>query len=219
MSKIIIVGNSSIVLKKEMGEKIDSFNTIVRCNAFVTDRYEKYIGKKTHIWAINGAFKNKKKKRNYRNFKEIWLYNKKALTMTLKEINHFFSGRMGNIDNEKKFKSKLRLIPIRKPKELVTLNVFSKIKDDLLEVYNSHKNNNKSFTTGMKAIILALTVHKNITIYGFSFGKEINKNNNFKHYFKNDKGNDIIKTHSHNLDLEHDFVELLVKKGFIDILE
>lgn len=47
--RIIIVANSTEILKKELGTQIDSFPLVVRLGNFVSKNYEKYIGKKTNV--------------------------------------------------------------------------------------------------------------------------------------------------------------------------
>ena len=49
--KVIVVGNSTSILKKEYGEIIDSYDIVIRVNRCITQGYEKYIGKKIDIWA------------------------------------------------------------------------------------------------------------------------------------------------------------------------
>ena len=48
--KVILVGNGSSILDKELGEEIDSFDNVVRFNSFTTKGYEKYTGAKTDTW-------------------------------------------------------------------------------------------------------------------------------------------------------------------------
>ena len=46
---LLIVGNGEGVLEKQNGKVIDSFDTVVRLGRYVTEGYEKYVGKKTDI--------------------------------------------------------------------------------------------------------------------------------------------------------------------------
>lgn len=55
--KVIIIGSSSNVLKKELGSKIDEFDVIIRFNRAPTDDFEQYVGSKTthryvNMWVI-----------------------------------------------------------------------------------------------------------------------------------------------------------------------
>jgi len=47
---IVFVGNGTAVTDKKMGEKIDSFDTVVRFNNYQTEGFEEYVGTKTNIW-------------------------------------------------------------------------------------------------------------------------------------------------------------------------
>ena len=53
--KVILIGNSSIDRSKEKpGVKIDNdFDLVVRMNRYQIEGYEKHLGSKTHIWALN----------------------------------------------------------------------------------------------------------------------------------------------------------------------
>lgn len=48
--KVLLVGNGTSILDKELGEEIDSFGNVVRFNSFVTKGYEKFTGSKTDTW-------------------------------------------------------------------------------------------------------------------------------------------------------------------------
>lgn len=47
---IILVGNGTSILDNKNGEKIDSFENVVRFNSFKTKGFEQYTGSKTNIW-------------------------------------------------------------------------------------------------------------------------------------------------------------------------
>ena len=50
MSSIILVGNGPSVKKHELGDLIDSYDTVVRFNWYHIDGYEKHVGTKTDHW-------------------------------------------------------------------------------------------------------------------------------------------------------------------------
>lgn len=56
-SDIIIVGNGSSLLERELGDQIDNYNSVVRFNAFEIKNFEKYVGTKSTIWFNVVAFK------------------------------------------------------------------------------------------------------------------------------------------------------------------
>jgi hypothetical protein len=55
---IIIIGNGSTLLDKENGSKIDSFDIVVRFNAYAIKGYEKNAGTKTTYWFNTINFQN-----------------------------------------------------------------------------------------------------------------------------------------------------------------
>jgi|TARA_B100001094_G_scaffold86407_1_gene82764 hypothetical protein len=56
---IIIVGNGTSILDKPNGNKIDSFDTVLRFNGFKIKGHEEYTGIKTNIWfTVNHAHVN-----------------------------------------------------------------------------------------------------------------------------------------------------------------
>ena len=48
--KVLIVGNGPSLLKVEKGSLIDTFDHIVRFNAYAIDGYEKHVGSRTDCW-------------------------------------------------------------------------------------------------------------------------------------------------------------------------
>lgn len=54
----IVVGNGPELLNQKNGALINSFRHIIRCNGFVIDGYEEYVGQRTTSWATT-AFINK----------------------------------------------------------------------------------------------------------------------------------------------------------------
>jgi hypothetical protein len=67
----IVVGNSASLLFNEFGEKIDSFDVVVRLNSFEIEGYEKHVGTKTTIWARTHGIELAQKDGS--KFDEVWL--------------------------------------------------------------------------------------------------------------------------------------------------
>jgi len=53
MSDIVLVGSSGELLSKNLGATIDTFEHVVRFNSYEVKGYEKYVGSKEKIWAVN----------------------------------------------------------------------------------------------------------------------------------------------------------------------
>ena len=61
-NKILIIGNSGILLNQRLGTKIDQFDGLVaRFNDYVIEGYEQYVGNKTDIWFGSFSFFSAKK--------------------------------------------------------------------------------------------------------------------------------------------------------------
>ena len=82
----IIVGNGTSVLDAELGDKIDSFDNVVRFNTYRIAEYEKNVGTKTDIWATCTA--------DGRHLKEInsWAYSN--------QLCNWYYGRLTVTPNE-----------------------------------------------------------------------------------------------------------------------
>jgi len=50
MKEVLLIGNGPSCLDKELGELIDSHETVIRFNDFETKGYEKHVGTKTDVW-------------------------------------------------------------------------------------------------------------------------------------------------------------------------
>jgi len=49
-NSVLLVGNGPSVLNHELGDLIDSFGTVCRCNNYVIKKYEQYVGTKTDVF-------------------------------------------------------------------------------------------------------------------------------------------------------------------------
>ncbi|RMF59245.1 MAG: hypothetical protein D6746_08535 [Bacteroidetes bacterium] len=54
---VVLVGNGPSATSRRLGDRIDTFDVVVRFNRFVLLGYEPQIGTRTTIWAINGNHK------------------------------------------------------------------------------------------------------------------------------------------------------------------
>lgn len=70
MTKAIVIGGSPSVLEAEMGDVINKFDKVIRCNNFVTAGFEKYVGSKMDVWVVNSS--RSTKRREGKIFSEVW---------------------------------------------------------------------------------------------------------------------------------------------------
>jgi 2-polyprenyl-3-methyl-5-hydroxy-6-metoxy-1,4-benzoquinol methylase len=73
---IIIVGNGPSILNKENGDKIDSFDIVVRFNWYHIKEYEKYVGTKTNYWFTTIVCPERIKKTYERVYEHSWDFDK-----------------------------------------------------------------------------------------------------------------------------------------------
>lgn len=95
----IVVGNGGSLLDREMGNLIDSYDTVVRINRCKTDGFEKHVGSKTDIWvvSVHGALGRFKWPNKAPQPEAILCYPKSSREFVLK--------------NEKKFVNSVELMP------------------------------------------------------------------------------------------------------------
>ena len=185
--KVVIVGNSPNLLNHSMGKIIDEHTIVIRCNYCHTDGYEISTGSKTDIWCTtmtaekcskrDKKFLEKNKKHNHRNDilfspneirqKIVWLRhdtNKNYVSNVVRKHHgkdiEWVS--MGRYIDKKKYGHPAG--PLHFCNEIYEQAPW------ISKQFNSNKN--WVVTTGVAAILFALTKYKNVSIIGFSFYTE-----------------------------------------------
>jgi len=176
MNKVIIVSNSPVVLDKELGDKIDSFDTIIRINDFEIDGYEKHVGTRTDIWASCSGPPSMKghplmrlsdwmdyQKGKLGPFKEVWAIREQngdnLFQDNKNQLKHF-------ITNETKFRF------MHKDRKTGSLKYVSDFIRENCDKLNPASSGVVSPSTGFLTILTALEVFGEITVYGNSFFKD-----------------------------------------------
>jgi hypothetical protein len=162
--KVIIVGNSTSLLKKEYGHIIDSYDVVIRINKCVTGGLEKYVGKKIDIWATTHLYMHQVTKktdsahsnvflpREIKNVKMIW---RRSPTTFLKNLNDSIVNKC--------FNTKTKIFTMYKRKD--NYNIINKTNTEFKTDFKiSHQPD-----TGLITICTALKFFKDITIVGFDF--------------------------------------------------
>lgn len=154
-SPIAFIGNGKI--NKEYGNLIDSHNTIIRCNNFQLDGFEKFAGTRTTHWCVHG----KVDRVPFMRPAKRWLYEKfdRWRLIGIKPNKHIAPGT-----------------PIFMPKafELLAVNGFKKhfhtdlicVKDASL-IYPIQKEIPLA-TTGFMAMYLLVQFVPQVSVFGFS---------------------------------------------------
>lgn len=206
----IIIGSGKSSLEYDLGDKIDSFDNIIRFKGFET-QYKKYtenLGEKiTHLYcntsklAINSFYNLYKADF----FEKEFNLNKFTMTVFHKDFI--------------KFKSYIELTKIQKKTDffdftdpITVVNHMKKITGVNIE--------NTNYTSGFHAIIGCL--YNNIEtdnetyIHGFdAIDKNYKHNNDFSHYYEEKKTG--ISEH-HNIKYEKKIIEYLINNNFLKTL-
>ena len=208
--KSIIIGSGRSSLKYKLGDKIDSFDNIIRFKGFET-RYKKFsenLGEKiTHLYcnpsrlAISSFYNLYK----FDYFKKEFNLNKFTMTVFHKDFV--------------KYKYYIELTKIQKKTDLFdfvnrmdVINNMKKITDVNID--------NIDYTSGFKSIITCLYNNigtgDEIYIHGFdAIDKNYKHNNEFLHYYEE------IKTgiyENFNIKYEKKIIEYLIDNNFLKTL-
>tara|TARA_B100001778_G_scaffold66610_1_gene52428 strand:+ start:2484 stop:3254 length:771 start_codon:yes stop_codon:yes gene_type:complete len=161
--KVIVVGNSPSILKKEYGEIIDSYDIVIRVNRCITQGYEKHIGKKIDIWATTRTDSIKSwVPENYKDIQYLWTRTKKPKPGSnfLKLPKDFpnYGGRYIMYKNQKWWSN---VEPFLKPFNL-----------------------KQELDTGLITILTACRFFNDVTVHGFTFGTQSDDETNISGYYR-----------------------------------
>ena len=185
---IAVVGNSGILLEKELGSEIDKHDLVIRCNLARVEGYEKHVGSKTSIRCIAGKsfwhdLKNKFSDTNY-----IPSLNE-TIIVKANPLNNAVQGAVRNFNSSN------------------TIHYFN---DSFINYCNSLCKSS-DVTVGFCAVILACAFSNQVSTYGFNFFKE--KDWGKKHYFENISP----YQQGHNFNDEEKYFSELEKLNFITV--
>ena len=153
--KVIIVGNNPILLEKNYGEFIDSYDIVIRINKCVTEGFEKYVGSKIDIWSTTHNYAKWYGydfiPKGFENLSYIW---KRTPRTQLKSLPTHCSlcNKDINIPTYTMYKTK-----------------GYKNREGVKKYCKGLKHEP---CTGLLTILTATRFYKNITLYGFSFFDE-----------------------------------------------
>lgn len=157
-SNVILVGNGASLLDKKNGEKIDSFDEVLRFNYFDIANFEKFTGQKTTIWST------------------CYEINNGEWRSTLKYNKIFCFTYIWDITLCKAYKKLLEVIKCC-PVEKVT-------RDNIIEIQNYVDNKDYfCYSSGAVLIWRLLKDHNELTITGFDWWEGREKH----HYNDNGK--------------------------------
>lgn len=202
MNKIaIIVGNGLSATKKEKGKLIDKFDYVYRFYPYETDKYHKYVGKKTTHLIVKKKHHRKIEQgiesKDIKEAKKI-INNSKKQGIELLYTNECFLTN----DDERQRYNKLEQNPI------------AFIPEKYVKLFNLEKQEPRFIPrSGLKLIFLLLKTFETITIHGFDIFGIDSKNdstygNGIQHYW----GKQSSKT-AHDPSLESKIIRFLINEG------
>lgn len=143
---MIIVGNGPSIIDEKLGGKIDSFESVVRFNAYVTD-FPEYSGTKTTHWWNTVNFQNPKHPLLQGNYEEVCL--------------HSWQFRE---DKDQLWQRQKNLIRAQK--------IFKSSESWIFELQQYGGTKYYGFSTGLLAIWYYLKIEDSLTIVGFDWWQD-----------------------------------------------
>lgn len=165
--RVLVVGNGSSLLDNEYGHIIDSYDIVIRINHCLTEGVEKYVGKKTDIWATT----------------HLTFHKNTDGTI-------FYPSDKHNVKAIWKRTSRVKKIKMNKFNKNVNLFTMFKRKDNynVMEDFNWKKLEIKyEPCTGLLTICTALKFFKNVDVIGFDFYTDSDKPTDYYREFELDE--------------------------------
>ena len=240
MKKVIFIGNSPTVLNKQLGNKIDEYDIVIRCNDFEIEGYEKYVGTKTNIWSTTSSPLTEKQA--YKSTIRFWM---KYYGSRLSPFNEIWTIR--EVAGSSIFIDNKFLLPPFENKHTKRKYIHKHLVNGKLEFVNeltkqlcSKLPGGGHHGVGTGFLTLLYTVHEygQVTSYGNSFFSELESKNSTKklgkHYFTmddrkfiNTERSDYFKLHLEredkatvlNYNYEIDIVQDLIRNEKILFLD
>jgi hypothetical protein len=202
-NNLAIIGSGKKILSQRYGEKIDSYEYVIRFNAARVDEYKKFVGSKTTLRVLNNnSFECKK----HSTHKEDCIFFSTLKNCKIAVISPFKftkkdKSEHGNMLNNYYFcEGKIKKFLIC----FYFIKNFSIFFDLLKLVFK------KNFSVGFFTILICVSSGIKPSIFGF----DIKENMSERAYYWRDNypiGN------IHNLAEEHRIIEKLLKKDLIEL--
>ena len=202
-NNLAIIGSGKKILSQRYGEKIDSYEDVIRFNAARVDEYKKFVGSKTTLRVINNnSFECKK----HSSHKEDCIFfstlkNCKIVVLSPFKFTKEDKSEHANMLNKYYFCE-------GKIKKFLVCFYFIKnfsIFSDLLKLAFK-----KNFSVGFFTILICVSSGIKPSIFGFDIKENMSER---AFYWRNNHpiGN------THNLAEEHRIIEKLLKKDLIEL--
>ena len=199
-SKVLVVGNGPSLLNREMGEKINEYDIVIRLNDYKIKGYEKYVGNKTDIWFTGMGWQLEKRKIN--NIKSTLICSGKWYKRQdiLRQIQK-------------------KIIPKVNEDKVNTQNIYYINNPSMFSIRVNGIN--KTFSTGLMALLIGINYfYHPITIVGFDGIIEKSKEHRsglaMPHYY--DRKTEVAKN-VHDFSNERDILIQLKQYNKIKLLQ
>ncbi|KAM7522519.1 hypothetical protein LguiA_012421 [Lonicera macranthoides] len=198
-----VVGNSGILLSSENGKLIDSHEAVIRLNNARTTSFERNVGSKTTISFVNS---------NILHFcargSSCFCHpygEKVAIIMYICQPIHFLDYTMCNSSHKAPLlitDPRLDVLCARIVKYYSMKRFFDNMGKSIEEWGSAHDGANFHYSSGMQAVVLALTTCDKVSLFGFG------KSDLAKHHYHTDQKAEL---HLHDYEAEYDFYRDLVE--------
>ena len=205
---IAIIGNSSSILKKKNGSKIDSYDDVIRFNNSKTRTFEDNVGKKTTIRVINNVtFECIKPGLGWEDSKYDYnfvlsLNNIKIVTISPYTIRKDIKNKNMKNNNDYFFLEKRYIQFLICLNFIKNFDIFFGLTNILLK--------RKNFSIGFYSILLCIVSGIRPHLYGFDLTEDMTKRS---HYWE--KAGNVGK--SHDLSSEHKIINKFLKLKYVDL--
>ncbi|KAL3518531.1 hypothetical protein ACH5RR_021120 [Cinchona calisaya] len=199
-----VVGNSGILLKSENGKLIDSHEVVIRLNNARTGNFERSVGKKTSISFVNSNVLHFCARRDGC-FCHPYGANV-PIVMYICQPAHFFDYLVCNTSHKAPLivtDARFDVLCARVVK-YYSLKQFVEITGKDVEEWGPvHDGANFHYSSGMQAVMLAVGVCDNVSIFGFG------KSAGTKHHYHTNQKTELSL---HDYEAEYDFYRDLVAR-------
>ncbi|KAM6288592.1 type 2 lactosamine alpha-2,3-sialyltransferase isoform 1-T1 [Spheniscus humboldti] len=209
--RCVVVGNGGVLRNKTLGEKIDSYDVIIRMNNGPVIGYEEDVGRRTTF------------RLSYPEsiFSDPIHYDPNTTVVLIvfkpRDLKWLWEILGGQKINAKGFWKKPALNMIYKSSQIRILDpsITRKTAYEWLHFPTRFpkKEKPKHPTTGLIAITLAFHICHEVHLAGFKY--DFTDRNSSLHYYGNDTMSQMMKNEYHNINAEQKFLKKLIDKNFV----
>ncbi|XP_037764402.1 type 2 lactosamine alpha-2,3-sialyltransferase isoform X4 [Chelonia mydas] len=209
--RCVVVGNGGVLRNKTLGEKIDSYDVVIRMNNGPVIGYEEDVGRRTtfRLFYPESIFSDPI---NYDPNTTVIL-----LVFKPHDLKWLWNILSGHKINTNSFWKKPALKMIYKANQIRVLDpvIIRKTAHEWLQFPTKfpRKEKPKHPTTGLIAITMAFHICSEVHLAGFKYN--FTDRNSSLHYYGNETMSEMIENGYHNIIAEQTFLKSLIDKNFV----